>query len=168
MKYIFDFDDVLVNTTKANGFRESIYIYLEKSGISRDNAIKYIKKERLNRFSLKKMLNHFEVKENLYDKIMGENKNFVNQELFEIIKKLGKNNCYIVSYGDKEFQRDKINNTGIAHLFSEIIVVEGSKKEEIEKIATLYKNEEVLFIDDKDYNFTDLELKKYPNLKTIL
>ncbi|OGI66512.1 hypothetical protein A3H53_02740 [Candidatus Nomurabacteria bacterium RIFCSPLOWO2_02_FULL_40_10] len=166
MKFIFDFDDVLFHTTKK--FREHENAILEKAGISRETSMEYSKKERWNLFSLRKMLAHFSVPPELYEKIMEKSKNHVNEELREIIEKLGKPNCYLVTYGDEEFQLDKIKRSGIMPLFSEVIVVIGSKKEAIEKICAKYKNEKVIFVDDKAKHFEDLDFIKYPNLKTIL
>ncbi|MFA6353590.1 MAG: hypothetical protein WCW93_01520 [Candidatus Paceibacterota bacterium] len=169
MKYIFDFDDVLFNTScNPKNFREHIYSSLEKAGVPHNLSKEYVEKERWNKFSLKKMLAHFSVNENMYKEIMGKNKSFVKNELITWIKKLGKSNCYVVSYGEAEYQIDKIERTGVSSLFSEIIVVSGSKKEAIEKICTKHKEEKVVFIDDKAKHFEDLDFKKYPNLKTIL
>lgn len=165
MKFIFDLDDVLFYKTKH---REKILINLEKFNIPRNLTEEYLEKERLNLFSLKIMLSYFSLPENLYEKIISECKNFVNKELIEVIKKIGKENCFIISYGNKEFQQDKIKRIGIADIFSEIIIVSGSKKEAVEKICAKYPDEEVTFIDDKAYHFKDLDFKKYPNLKTIL
>ncbi|OGI63561.1 hypothetical protein A2818_01910 [Candidatus Nomurabacteria bacterium RIFCSPHIGHO2_01_FULL_40_12] len=166
MKYIFDFDDVLFNTTQH--FKEQMCLILEKNGISRILIEEYTKKERWNLFTLKKMFVHFSVKEDVYEEIMKESKNSINQELLKLIKKLGKLNCYLVSYGDEEFQLEKIKRSEVGTLFSEIIIVQGSKKEAIEKICTKHKDEEVIFIDDKAKHFEDLDFVKYPNLKTIL
>ena len=94
--------------------------------------------------------------------------NFVNNELVKFVKKIGKKNSYIVTYGDMEFQLEKIKKSGIYSLFKNIIVVIDSKKEVIEKICIQYKNEEVIFIDDKKEHFKNLDFKKCPNLKTIL
>ncbi len=165
MKFIFDFDDVLFHTSKR--FKKHVIPVLEKHGISRNQIEEYFKKERWNLFSFKKMLAHFSVSR-LYEEIMGKGKVFSNKDLIEVIKKMGKNNCFIITYGDEEFQRDKIERAGITPLFSEIIVVTGSKKESIERICEKYKNEEVLFVDDKAKHFEDLDFNKYPNLKTIL
>jgi hypothetical protein len=116
----------------------------------------------------KKILPHFPIPENLYEEIMSGCKNFVNIELVDIVKKLEKKNCFIISYGDKEFQMDKIKRVGIEPLFSEIIVVSESKKEAVEKVCAKYKDEKVIFIDDKAHHFENLDFKKYPNLTTIL
>lgn len=167
MKFIFDFDDVLFNTTDE--LIKHIYAVLKKEGVPHNSAKKYLEREVLNRFSLKKMLVYFSVSPKLYERILKESKKFVNKELLKIIKKLGKVNCYIITYGDEEFQLDKIKRTNTNSLFSEIIVVSvDEKKELIEKICAKHKNEKVVFIDDKPKHFVDLDFKKCPNLKTIL
>ncbi len=165
MKFIFDFDDVLFHNTRK--FKEHMYACLEKSGVKRREAEEYYLKTRTNQFWLKGMLAHFSAG-HLYEEIMQASENLVNQELIELIKKIGKSNCYILSYGDKEFQLDKIERTQIAPLFREVIVVSDSKKETVEKICSIHKDEAILFIDDKPEHFANLDLSKYPNLKTIL
>ena len=165
MKYIFDFDHVLFNTSKL---KERIFLVLGEIGIERSAINEYIEKERWNQFSLKKLLKHFSVEENLYGQIMKNNKNFINAEVLDTVKKIGKENCHIVSYGDEEFQLDKIHSSSIAPLFSEIIVVSSEKKEIIEKLCAKHKDEQVFFIDDQIKHFDELDLDKCPNLKTIL
>lgn len=166
MKYIFDFDDVLFDNTKK--FKEHMYACVEQAGISRELAETYYKTVRTNKFWLKDFLAHFGLPENVYEKIVGESPNFTNKKLVEILKSLGKENCYIVTHGHDAYQRDKIQRTGIDQLVSEVIVVSDSKKEAVEKICAQHQNEKVLFIDDKAHHFENLDFKKYPNLKTIL
>lgn len=166
MKYIFDFDDVLFfNTAK---FKKHMYLCLEQAGVPQNVAEEYYKNTGTKMFSLKELLIHFSVPENLYEKILNESYNSLNKDLLEIIKKLGKENCYIVTFGHGEFQLDKLKRTGLETFFSEIVVVSGSKKEAVEKICLKHKDEKVLFIDDKAKHFENLDLKKCPNLKTIL
>ncbi len=164
MKFIFDFDDVLFDTRK---FKEFMFSYVEKSGTSRAIAEKYYKEVRAREFSLKEFLAHFSIG-NMYEEIMQECPNFLNTKLIEVVKNLGKENCFIVTNGDKEFQKDKIKRNNIGFLFYEIHIVPESKKELVEKICDKYKNEQIMFIDDKDRFFENLDFKKYPNLKTIL
>lgn len=168
MKYIFDFDDVLFYTTKK--FIEHEYVILEKAGISRLQIKEYYKELKLNRipFSMKKMLDNFSIPQRVYEEIMKENTTFINKDVIEIVKKLEKTNCYIITYGDEEFQKDKIKTSGIESLFSGIIVVKGSKKEAIEQLCAKYRDEGIIFIDDKAEYFEDIDLGKCPNLKTIL
>ncbi len=168
MKYIFDFDDVLFFTSKK--FIEYEYSVLAKAGISPLDIQKYYQEIKTNNktFSFKDMFEYLSIPQKFYLEIMSSCKNFVNEDLIYLVKKIGKENCFIVTYGDEDFQKEKIKYSDIEDVFSEITVVQGSKKEAIEKICLKYKDEEVLFIDDKQEHFDNLDMKKYPNLKTIL
>ena len=166
MKLIFDLDDVLFHTTKRRN--EYLWPFLEKLGIPKEKIEEYYTENRKNHFSMKKLLAHFSIGD-LYEKAMHQYENFVNQDLLEIVKRIGKLNCYLITYGDKEFQLDKIKRTGMADLFCEVIVVPTDhKKELIEKICTKHKNEKVVFVDDKIKHLENLDFKKCPKLKTIL
>lgn len=165
MKYIFDFDDVLFNNTKE--FKPYMYTCLEKAGVPRNIAEPYYKEIRVNRFWLKNLLSHFSLNESLYEEILKESKKFINKNLINLVKKLGKENCFILTHGGEEFQLDKIKRTGVTPLFSDIIVVFSKKTEIIEKICAKYRNEKIFFIDDKQKHFDELNLKECPNLKTI-
>lgn len=165
MKFIFDFDDVLFNTKE---FLKHLYGCIEKAGVPRNIAEEYYKKVGGTQFSLKKLLTYFSLRENLNEEILRESKSFINEELLKIVQKLGKENCFIITHANKEWQLDKIKSTGVDSFFSEIIVVGESKKQAVEKICAQYVDEEVIFIDDKAKYFEDLDFKKCPNLKTIL
>ncbi|MDP9249664.1 MAG: hypothetical protein M3M85_04130, partial [bacterium] len=128
----------------------------------------YIEKEKGSGFSLKRMLKHFSLHAGLHDEIMKENPAFVNKEVFEFLKTLEPKDCYVVTCGDEEFQKEKVRSAGLEPFFSEIIVVPGSKKEVVERICGQFPNEPVVFIDDRQYYFDDLDSEKYPNLKTVL
>lgn len=166
MKYIFDFDEVLFYTTRH--YTNHVCVILEKAGVSKNLVEEYRERECLNLFSMKKMLSNFSVPEILYSEIMNEIKNFRNDHLLGLIKKLGKANCLILTYGEEEYQLAKIERIDIAHLFSKIIVTQGSKKCAVEEITAQYKDETVFFIDDQARHFENLDFKKCPNLKTIL
>ncbi len=173
MKFIFDFDDVLFNTKK---FKEKIYLSVEKVGISRDVEETYYKEFRKYAFSLKIFLTNLFAREKkrsvsvdaIYEEIMSDCERLLNKDLLEIVQKLSASDCFILTSGDEEFQKDKIRRSGIEKLFSEITVVPDSKREAMNKICAQYKDEKVIFIDDKQKFLDDLDLAKCPNLKTIL
>ena len=75
---------------------------------------------------------------------------------------------YIVTNGDEEFQRDKIRRLGVDMLVKEVSVVTGSKKEKIEEICKAFLEEEVIFVDDKNKFFVDINMEECPNLKTVI
>lgn len=174
MKYIFDFDDVLFNNTRQ--LKEHMYACIEKAGVPRLIAEKRYKEVRDKEFTMKKFISALFVNDKidkisqkeLYEKIMVKSKNFTNLQLIKIVKKIRKQNCYMVTHGNKSYQLDKIKRTCIAPLFSQIFIVQKSKKQSIEKICRRHKNEEVIFVDDKAKRFEDLDFAKYSNLRTIL
>lgn len=173
-KYIFDFDDVLFRNTEK--FKEHMYMCLRDAGIGNKTAKKYYNIERRKGFVLKNLINSIVLqekmtglnKEELSEKIMSSCKEFINTELVEIVRELGKNNCYIVTHGITEYQTEKIKRAGISDLFCKIEVVSDSKKEKVEAICEEFRDHEVVFIDDKSERFADLDSEKYPNLRTIL
>ena len=180
MKVIFDFDDVLFYNTKL--FKEHMYSCLEKAGVPRDESESFYKETRGerklhgNQFSLKgfiaTLLEKKEIKtvsgKKIYEDILGKIKNSLNTELIEIVKKVGKDNCYLVSNGDIEYQADKVRESGIEELFREFYPIPGTKKEIVEEICQRHKDEPVIFIDDRPYYFEDLDMEKCKNLKTVL
>ncbi len=174
MKFIFDFDDVLFYNT--DGLKKRIYFCLDKIGIPYNESEAYYKKIRGGEFLLKDFIFELLTKkgiktvktEDVYEDIMSKAPEFVNKDLTVLIKNLGKENCYLVTYGGYEFNKAKVEKSGLAPLFREIEIVQGSKKESVEKICEKYKDEQVFFTDDKIEFFKDLDFKKCPNLKTIL
>lgn len=171
MKYIFDFDDVLFDTRR---FKERVFTCLKKVGISRAATEEHYRVVRGTEepFSLKKFLADLLPEnvrvENVYEDIMRVCQSFVNQELVGIIRELGQDDCFIVTHGDEEFQQNKIERSAISMLFGERHIVTGSKKELVQEICARYKNETVVFLDDKASFFNDIDHEKCPNLKTIL
>ena len=151
---------------------------LEQAGIPSSVAEQHYKEIRATRvpFSLKKFLSFVFTCENLtkvvvqdvYEKIMQICPSFLNSELLEIVRKLGKNNCYIVTNGDEDFQKDKIEKSGITPFFYEIYITPGNKKDIIEKICIKNKDEKIIFVDNKEEFFIDLNMNICKNLKTLL
>ncbi len=173
MKYIFDFDDVLFNNTKQ--FKEHMYASLEKAGVPRNVAETYYKEVREKEFSLRNficyLLLHLDINksaDDIYKEIMSQTKNFTNTELVELVKKIGKENCYVITNGEYEFNHDKVYDSGLAPLFQEIHIVPGSKSEIIYDICARNSGEEIIFVDDKLKFIEDIDLARCPNLKTIL
>lgn len=174
MKYIFDFDDVLFNNTAQ--FKTHMFNVIAKAGVPEEQARAYYLEVREKEFSLLDFITTLFLKNKIknpkindvYEEIMKESPNFVNTELINQVTKLGKENCYIVTNGEKKFNQDKINYSEIGYLFKEIYIVPGSKKEAIQAICVENSNEEVVFVDDKVKFIEDIDLAKCPNLKTIL
>jgi len=173
-KYIFDFDDVLFFNTAQ--FKPHMYKCFEESGLPYDVVKKYYDRERAKGFVLENLVKavvHGEHVESitapaLTEKILGACKNFINHELIKRIKKLGPDNCYLVTHGVQAHQLEKINRTGIRPLFAQISIVQDTKKWSVERLCEQFKDDQIIFVDDKEKRFADLDYKKYPNLTTVL
>jgi len=173
-KYIFDFDDVLFFNTEK--FKKHMYSCFEGIGVPYDVVKQYYKKERDRGFVLANLvisvINGEHIKSitasELTEKIMGACKSFVNHELLDRIRKLGVDNCFIVTHGVREYQLEKIQRSGISPFFSHISVIQDTKKAAVEAICERFKDDNVIFVDDKEKRFADLDFKKYPNLQTVL
>src|SRR3989344_439375 len=174
MKLILDFDDVLMDTSLL---KKKISSSLYELGISKEVADNYYEqRDKSVPFSLKSFLLSFLRKEkiesvsfvDLYEEIMVICSDILNKEVVQIAKNIGKENSFIVTNGDKEFQMDKIKKSGIESFFSEIYITNGSKKDIIENICLKNLNEKVIFVDNKIEFFNDLDIERCKNLKTIL
>ena len=174
IKFIFDFDDTLFNSKK---FKKNMFSYIEKAGINysfAENSYKEIRNLDTP-FSLKIFLSLLfpgkkkkKIVLSLYRKIMFNCSDFLNKELYDVVRMAGKSNCYLVTNGDEDFQLDKIKKSGIVSLFNTIEIVPASKKKVVERICMDNPNSMIIFIDDKRKFFTDIDMNLYKNLKTIL
>ena len=173
-KYIFDFDDVLFFNTEK--FKKHMYKCFEEIGVQYDTVKKYYKIEKEKGWVLHNLVasilkgeNIILIsKEELTEKIMRECKNFINNELIDRLKQLEVENCYIVTHGVNEYQLEKIDRTGLKSLFTQIFIIQDTKKGPVEMICEQFKDDEVVFIDDKEKRFADLDFEKYPNLRKVL
>ena len=173
-KYIFDFDDVLFFNTEK--FKKHMYKCFEDIGVSYDTVKQYYKIEIEKGWVLGNLVASVLNGENvtsirsdeLTEKIMMECKNFVNNELIDRIKQLDTEDCYVVTHGVTEYQLEKLQRTNLEPLFVKVFLVEDTKKGPVEMICEQFKNDTVVFVDDKEKRFADLDFEKYPNLKKVL
>jgi len=177
MKYIFDFDDTLLDTRKL---KEAIFSVLEKNGVSRETSLERYLGHRASKkpFNLKFFLNSvlaWETEdssraEKLYEDIMAECPKFLNQKMLEAIQRIGPENCYIVTEGEEEFQMDKIARSGLYPKYfprERIKITDRDKSEDVASICEANKSESVIFIDDKRRHFTKIDRERCNNLTTI-
>ena len=168
---IFDFDGVLFNTLK---FKSKIAAVLERYDprftpalVERRYAEMRTTKEPFSLITFLLLFLQPGQTEDAYGELLGLVTECLNQEAVNFLRKQKKENCFLVTNGDEEFQNDKINAAGLRGFFNKVRIVPGSKEQPVEEICATYPNEKVIFTDDKPEFFTDLDLKKYPNLVTV-
>jgi FMN phosphatase YigB (HAD superfamily) len=170
MKIIVDFDDVLFITSKL---KERFFTILAHHGIEGAQERYHFERKDDRPFSLMGFLKRVCEAEGVpdaalvYEEVMEICADCVNKELVETLQAIGSQNCYIVTNGDKEFQEDKLVRSGLYSFPREVIIVPESKKEAVEGLCRQFKDEEILFIDDKEKFFADINREVVPNLKTV-
>jgi FMN phosphatase YigB (HAD superfamily) len=171
MKILFDFDDVLFHNTKQ--FKEVVFQTLMAGEVSRD-AVEgaYMKSREGNApFSLKQFIAIFapEKVEGLYAVLMETCVTCVNNTLIEeVFPLVEEKNRFIVSSGDREFQLEKIERSGVPVSRSNVILVERSKKHVLEMLCKEYKDEVIIFVDDREHFIKEAKMCNVTNLKPFL
>lgn len=171
MKLIVDFDNVLFKTQELKNL---LFQILYKHTILNVEELYEKERGKENPFSLKHFLHTVcegrdtNLDSVLYEEVMSACKSKINEEILGLLESVGYENCYIVTNGDEEFQKDKIFRSGISTLLSKIVVVPGSKKEEIARICMEFPGEDIIFVDDKEKFFMDINMEVCKNLTTVL
>lgn len=176
MKIIFDFDDVLFDT---KAFKDKIFIGLSKFNID-NKIIKNLYQGHRKIFNIKKFyeeaigLSKVSVSEKEIEEVsnivLRDLTGYADERLVNLMHGLGKENCFILSAGDEDFQRHKIHLSGVVDAVhdKQTIIVEDDKKEILRKICEEYSNESIIFIDDKERYIEDAVSIKMPNLFPVL
>jgi FMN phosphatase YigB (HAD superfamily) len=166
MKYIFDFDDVLFYTTRKR--TEFLFPLLVQYGVSKSAAESYYAEARRSGFSMQGLIRHFSLPENFYKEVMSQDSKFVNSDLMKAVENTGKANCYILTFGEEAFQREKIKSAGIEQWFREIITVPVDEKNDVlAQLCARHSGENLVFIDDKEKHLANMNKARCPNLKGV-
>lgn len=156
MKIFIDFDDVVFDTKE---FKNDLIKIFGENGISQkdfflsyksakkaapfyklENQVEFLNKagEIRNLKNLRRSLGIF----------MRDLKGYIFKDALNFLEKLSNRDLYILSYGDKDFQAEKIKNSKIAHYFKKIIITNKNKAKAIKDLISNPK-ENYFFIDDK-------------------
>jgi len=174
MKIIFDFDHCLFSTKRFNLFFEKTFLKLGiKKEDFRETFQKAKGKEKVYRFEKHLRLLQekypFLPRERLIqqkEKVFKKLSQFLYPDVKDFLKKWSKKaDLFIISFGDKKFQREKIESCGISHFFKEIIVTKSKVKSR--ELKGLFKKEErIFFIEDNLAALIFLK-KKFKKLITV-
>lgn len=180
MKIFVDFDDVLFNTKdflydiedifKKNGISEKIFRRYYKDGSEKkgdEKVRKYNPKEQIKRIKAA----GFETKkaEKEISRLLKHTSKYIFADGIAFLKKLKEEELYIVSFGEKRFQGEKIKNSGIGKYFKKILIVDVSKAVGIKKVLSkknIEPGEALIFLDDRVKFLRDIK-KSYPGMVTF-
>ncbi|MDO8529753.1 MAG: HAD hydrolase-like protein [bacterium] len=176
-KYILlDFDDVIFDSWKLGAALIKIFktdqknynqayqeLFRIKGKLVPYDPIKHFKKiKNPNKKEVEKM--RVTIKNFLND--TGK---FVFKDALDFLEKNKNLDLYLVTFGLKNFQAEKINSSGIRKFFKKIIILKTWKSEAVKIIFSgrLIRNEVIYFFDDS-IRFLEEMKKKYPRVKTVL
>jgi len=183
MEVFIDFDDVIFNTKK---FVTDIKRAFRKYGIDEElfqkSYIDYPIKNKNGTIKKYEPSKHIVILEREFEfdgrklradvrKITKNSSAYVFPDVTDFISKSGKKNVHIISYGDTDFQEEKISECGVAGLVSAIIISDKLKSDSIKKIISKetidLSDGKIYFIDDRMEQIVDVK-KAYPKITTIL
>ncbi len=162
MKIFVDFDGVIFDSIK---FRKSLKKVFVKSGVSIFNYdstfnifsstttkknTAYSPKKHINKLEKIEKINRKKIERNLKN-FYGDLKKFVFPDAIHFLGKFNPDELFILSFGNRNFQRGKIKNSGVDKFFGKIIISVENKMDIIFKTAkekNFKKNEKIFFIDD--------------------
>lgn len=188
MKIFLDFDDTLFDTTRTPGkFWEDLVVIIEGGGWKREEieeTAESFSGSAFDRGMLYHYRSHMELLEKKYPhgklnktllRIQGFMENLEGYLFLDAVpffNQMRREDVFIITYGDEDFQKAKIIGSGIDRLVTDILVTQGESKiamilryVEEKKIP---KNEKIVFIDDKAKYFDDVNKSQYIVKKILI
>lgn len=171
-----DFDDVIFNTKQ---FKEDLKEIFLSFGISCDeydktyhdeNDLGVIKihdpRSQIKRLEKIKVISSMELSRGV-DEFMEGCPKYIFDDVDKFISKIGKDNIGVLSYGNLDFQNEKILKSGLGNKIEKIFMTDKLKSEIIGNVLEKHENEVVYFIDDRIEQILDVK-NKFPDIVTIL
>ena len=179
MNIFLDFDDTLFDVKK---FKRELFWIFHTMGFSLDSVeVSYRESIKLNylsgivyspkwHFRILCEKHHVRVNMSMYKKIEDFLDNDFSHYVFDdavgFLQYFHKEHRYILSFGDDDFQRQKIRQSGIERLFSHIYITQGEKYETIARVCE-DKREQIYFLDDSEKMISSVK-NRLPWVTTLL
>lgn len=165
MKAILDFDDTIFDADRFK--QEALFSCFitqknEEAKIDpREVQEAYINFRKENdifdiNFFIDFIIKKFKLKQVDTDQIFLEMKSkiksFIKKEYLAIFEKIGRENIFILSKGEHNFQMFKITLSDIIDKVDKVSIVQESKRDLVLSHCNIWRGEEVIFVDDKIEN----------------
>ena len=173
MKIIFDFDHTLFSAKrlvrclkeefKKVGVNEKLFSETFQKSKTKG---RYTPEKHFRLIIEKRPEYNLKMLRGIFKKVINKADMFLYPDVLPVLKDLKKENeLILLSYGYKEFQMEKIENSKITKYFSKIIITQ-----EINKISTFKKilkeMERGVFVEDNPKSLTEAK-KSFPNIITV-
>ncbi len=174
MKIIFDFDNTLFSVKEfyeafQNSFKEigiNKNLFKETFEKAKEGKKPYDPEKQFKLIVQKKPeISLKDLKEN-FEQVLCQAEKFLYPDVQPFFKKLkNKFDLFLVSYGNKTFQREKIEKSGVIKFFKKVIIASDVNKISSLK-KTLNKHEKAIFIDDNPETLSAVK-EKFPQIITV-
>jgi len=172
MKIILDFDDTIFNTFQVMQEFRKIFNRLGFTDDEFWSAYRQCKKENndfvpdifLETIGEIRSYDKNKAKEDIQN-LIERFSDYIFSDFFCFLSIAKKEELILLSYGSSDFQKNKIEKSGIVPYFSEIIITSRDKAEDIEEIKKRY-NEKLVFIEDKAESIDNVK-KRMPEVTTM-
>jgi len=183
VKIFIDFDDVLFDT---RNFRADFQNIFSQFGIADDIYTRnyynyppnnqnfpetiYILEEHLKKIGKIISFDEIALKRKIQN-LLKDTRKYVFSDVESLLQNFSRKELFLISHGDPNFQKKKINNSGISHFFGVVKISRIFKSQEIKKIINKSdcsrKKEKYLFLDDRVHYIEEVK-KCLPEIITIL
>lgn len=165
MKYIFDLDETLIQSTTLNN---DAYNYaLEKFGYPRIITSERLTREKLNFISSTLLQKIIKEKQKYFTSEWLPYRITINTELVELIRGYGRKNCYLWTKASKNRVKSILRNCNFEKLFNKIIFDEKSTyRISIEKLKSIIHSDKFIIYEDNHNLFDNEYVKISEQLKT--
>ena len=181
MKIFLDFDDVLFNTKKfvvgykkifrLHGISEDVYkkYYYDYLPNRKNSKLKkYISEPHIDKIGKEEKIDISALKRDV-EVFLGKADKYVFHDVDDFFGSFKKRDSYLISYSKNKFLQSKINNSGVAKYFREVVMTDSLKSAPIRDIMhkdSIKKDETVFFLDDRIEQIGDVK-KHFKWIKTI-
>jgi len=178
VKIFIDFDDVIFNTRRFKAdfekvfsrfgiaedvFRKNYYNYLPNRKNSPVRT--YILEKHLEKISKTVSFDKVALEKSIQD-FLSDTRKYVFSDVENFLKKFSPPELFLISHGDRNFQRKKIRNTQLEKYFSAIKISGDLKSQDIGPWIKKGK-ERKFFLDDRTHYIEEVK-KCLPEITTIL
>lgn len=174
MKIFLDFDDVIFNTKSLSSNLKNLFFQCEISEETfkkhyYDETKSYDPWAQIKKIEIESGKDLSELENSVSD-LLKDLRSYIFEDFLDFSKKIGKENIFILSFGDVNFQTLKIKNSEANKYANMMDIVKEMKAQTIKSAFPeihIMEEEDIYFIDDRIYFIEEVK-KEIPQIKTIL
>lgn len=182
MKIFIDFDDVVFNTQRYKTDLKKIFfrfgisadlferLYFAYPPNSNNSSVKTYQLEKHLQVLRKKVSFKKSELRKAVERFLADTKKYVFPDTVFFLNHFKKKQLFLISHGDRNFQRKKIQGSGLASYFQAVEITGRKKSLGLKKFLRKNQKEEpekIFFLDDRRHYLEEAK-RKFPSLISVL